>query len=1686
MFKRKVKQAAKAAQASTPAQDEDAEVHPQVKRKLNLKTPKTPKDKPKIGVPKVYSLQQTAQDTETGGVDDTEPRSTAKEAPNTASEEERLLDESLQARIMQAYHRGRRDAEKAPTSRAQGIEQEEYRPSSVHDQARGVRVEPGEEATSQTRASRTPLKPRYRYSGGLNLKVFVTDYLWAAKANGWDIPTTRTVLRYYIDDPALQVYDDMVRQRASEGVDVEDIPIEAVYDVLEAQFMSTQAKNKAHNNLFRLRKKPDESVSDFLTRFRQVSQLASVPDDEKLADTFLRATKMHIVNNSFRNLREASDAAMRVEEANDTSGDEQDVRHPRSKPVVLAPIQNRTKDARSDQEEQFETKLQTAKRATSPTRVQAVQVLPTSSNDPILPERLVCAFCSNSGHSIVECRGLLRHIRSTTDTPQQPAPKRQYDRISPSFNQAYKRQRTDDVNNYRRVQEGDRSDQRPEQRTCYGCNQPGHIRANCPRAPRQYQQATSHCTICEYKDKHQGYSCAQWYKKMDESRGESLNPNNKDPRSYLFSSYSATQDGQPTPSSRNDSRTDTPFNERALVEIGLLDAAVWSTKEHGKRKSRRFARTTRRRTEGPSSIVIDGAVNGTPVQVTVDTGAQVTVISEALYKQLRSPRLTDVSSSATGAAGEQLVVLGALTVLLTFGVGTWPFLVWVIRGLRSTMLLGQDFGRVHHMIIETSIPRVTIEGVQVPIVKGQRQSVEPQVQAIVEAQGLVTSVEAGSRVVNIVAVDDHDWSGEILFTEVPVKMEGSIPAHWLSSESAVFVESCWNGGGALLTNAIKTPEDLKANFYLGGVNMTGAPVRILSGQLMARAILCDGLAALIRLASKDMDRENILRSAPDVTSVLEVCMVGNGNQILNGSSSRREASQSAMQRSDDGWASTGSVVGDRTGLGGLVSESACGRGVLWDPRRLGAGMTRTEDPYPAAETAEDSHRASKMGGSTQEVTESMMRHTQGSCDLSAASATPRRSRSDRRLSTVEGTGNGSQGNRDELSEAGNVEVGIHPRRGTSVNGSRSLDASSSGDISQSRDRDDARTKDVRNATSGCSETQSSVATGTGRAGSGMADGGNLVAENDTGKDHGIISDSGSGAAQGTGTDEDEETSRFLKEIELKVIAQNGALTEEQSRQLTALMLEYKDVLRPKQLGQALDEEYDIQVPQYETSVKYNDRRWSPKEIEQIAAELDKLLKGGFIEPSDGPWASRLVLVVKKDGSTRVCVDYRGVNEKTITDAYPTPVLDQVVSTVAGNVWFSTLDAEKGYYQIKLTERSKQITAFTCPFGLFQWSKMPFGLKNAPAYFQRVMDMALRGLSWKCCMVFFDDIVVFSQTWQAHLQDLAGVLGKLRAKNITLNFNKCEFARTELVYLGYLIDKQGLRPNPAKVEAVTRFEAPKTVSQLRTFLGMTGQFRRFIRDYATVARPLQELIKSGTGKKRDNTFLELVWLEPQQSSFDSLKQKLAEVALLKFPNQSKPLILTTDASDYAIGAMLSQKDDDGVEAPIEFISRLLSKAEVNYNATEREGLAVVFACQRFRHYLHGSKFEVRTDHKALEFIFRNPEPKGRLARWAVILSEFEFKVVHKAGCSNQVADALSRQRNAEQPNSGSDDAEMVVHADSARRDHCRAGDFVARDQRRYSEFVARRTAYFTHDVVERATSRRSVRIHVPVADAPASA
>ena len=275
------------------------------------------------------------------------------------------------------------------------------------------------------------------------------------------------------------------------------------------------------------------------------------------------------------------------------------------------------------------------------------------------------------------------------------------------------------------------------------------------------------------------------------------------------------------------------------------------------------------------------------------------------------------------------------------------------------------------------------------------------------------------------------------------------------------------------------------------------------------------------------------------------------------------------------------------------------------------------------------------------------------------------------------------------------------------------------------------------------------------------------------------------------------------------------------------------------------------------------------------------------------------------------------------------------------------------------------------------------------------------------MVFFDDIVVFSKTWDDHLRDLDAVFATLGKAGMTLNFRKSTLAQQQLVYLGYLVSHDGIKPNPRKVEAVQSISVPKNVGELRTFLGMTSYFRRFILNYARVAKPLNELVRKGSGKKKDTSSLASYWGTEHQSAFEKLKASLVSDNLLMFPDLSKEFTLECDASDGALGAVLLQKDDEGKFRPVEYASRLLSPREQRWSVTEREGLASVWGVQQFRHYLHGNRFKLVTDHSAITYMMKQPDPKGRLARWVVILQEFDFEVVHKPGKENNVADGLSR-------------------------------------------------------------------------------
>jgi len=319
----------------------------------------------------------------------------------------------------------------------------------------------------------------------------------------------------------------------------------------------------------------------------------------------------------------------------------------------------------------------------------------------------------------------------------------------------------------------------------------------------------------------------------------------------------------------------------------------------------------------------------------------------------------------------------------------------------------------------------------------------------------------------------------------------------------------------------------------------------------------------------------------------------------------------------------------------------------------------------------------------------------------------------------------------------------------------------------------------------------------------------------------------------------ERVLKFSEMIDAK-LQENKALDEKQKEEYKTLLLKHVDVLSAEKLGTVKSVSFDIDV-EGANPVRHRDRRWSQPELAVMKKEIDMLSKMGLIESADGEWASRLVMVTKKDGSTRVCVDFRAVNKLCKMDAYPSPSVEGTLDQLNGACWFTAFDAEKGYYQIAMTRRAKDVSAFRCPFGYFRFTKMPFGMKNAGATFQRMMDMVLKGLTWKCCMVFVDDVVVYSRSWEDHLRDVDLVLTKFKECGITLNLKKCMFALNQLPFLGHIVSPDGIKPDPAKVKAVKKFIQPSGVAGLRSFLGMSGQLRKFVKGYALIARPLNAML-----------------------------------------------------------------------------------------------------------------------------------------------------------------------------------------------------------------------------------------------------
>lgn len=409
--------------------------------------------------------------------------------------------------------------------------------------------------------------------------------------------------------------------------------------------------------------------------------------------------------------------------------------------------------------------------------------------------------------------------------------------------------------------------------------------------------------------------------------------------------------------------------------------------------------------------------------------------------------------------------------------------------------------------------------------------------------------------------------------------------------------------------------------------------------------------------------------------------------------------------------------------------------------------------------------------------------------------------------------------------------------------------------------------------------------------------------------------------------------------------------------------------------------------------------------DEVKRQIAQLLDQGIIRHSNSPWTSPVWIVPKKlDASGkkkwRLVIDYRKLNEKTIDDRYPIPNITDILDKLGRCMYFTTLDLASGFHQVEVDERDIPKTAFSVENGHYEFLRMPFGLKNAPSTFQRVMDNVLREHIGVICLVYMDDIIVFSTSLTEHIDNLAKIFKTLRKHNLKVQLDKSEFLQKEVAFLGHIVTPDGVKPNPDKIQIIKKWPLPSNEKELRGFLGILGYYRKFIRDFAKIAKPLTNALRKGEQISHSKDFVD---------SFNKCKHILTSSNILQYPDFNRQFILTTDASNYAIGAVLSQ-GSIGSDKPIAFASRTLNKSEEKYSAIEKELLAVVWACKYFRPYLYGRKFILYTDHKPLTYGLNLKDTNNRLVHWRLSLSEFDYEIRYRPGKQNIVADSLSRVRN----------------------------------------------------------------------------
>ncbi|GJT09665.1 putative reverse transcriptase domain-containing protein [Tanacetum coccineum] len=422
-------------------------------------------------------------------------------------------------------------------------------------------------------------------------------------------------------------------------------------------------------------------------------------------------------------------------------------------------------------------------------------------------------------------------------------------------------------------------------------------------------------------------------------------------------------------------------------------------------------------------------------------------------------------------------------------------------------------------------------------------------------------------------------------------------------------------------------------------------------------------------------------------------------------------------------------------------------------------------------------------------------------------------------------------------------------------------------------------------------------------------------------------------------------------------------------------------------------EFRIDLVPGATPVTWAPYRLAPFEMKKLAEQLQEFTDKGFIRPSSSPWGAPVLFVKKKDGSFRMCIDYRELNKLTVKNRYPLARIDDLFDQLQGSSIYSKIDMRSGYHQLRVREEDIPKTAFRTRYGHYEFQVMSFGLTNAPAVFMDLMNRVCKPYLDKFVIVFIDDILIYSKSKKEHEEHLRQILKLLKKEELYAKFSKCEFWISRVQFLGHVIDCRGIHVDPAKIESIKDWASPKTPTEIRQFLGLAGYYRRFIEGFSKIAKSMTKLTQKG---------VKFDWGDKQEAAFQLLKQKLCSAPILALPEGSEDFIAYCDASKKGLGAVLMQR-----EKVISYASRQLKIHEKNYTTHDLELGAVVFALKMWRHYLYGTKCTVFTDHKSLQHILDQKDLNMRQRRWLELLSDYDCEIRYHPGKANVVADALSR-------------------------------------------------------------------------------